>query len=261
VEAPRRSEAARDCSNRSSRLAACRRQPRINLVLHQGVLAPHSRWRALAVAHGRDTLAPLGPGAAVGCGTVAPPVPPSAPWSAGGPEASSAPQRSPVVTIGGRHDSSSALLPAAPRAPAGVRGERREDGTAALGRLGLRGPAAHRSAPRLARRVPPPRGGRPGRARSPRWADPVDGRVYDPARSVLSGVSMLGLPAPRREAARAARPCNRDLLGAFRRPVSRGRPFWRSRDTAAEWVKVPWTDGTDRQRVAKWGGATTRSRS
>src|SRR5262249_49473975 len=51
-----------------------------------------------------------------------------------------------------------------PRAPAGVRGERREDETAVLGRLGLRGPAAHRSAPRLARRVPPPRGGRPGRA-------------------------------------------------------------------------------------------------
>jgi hypothetical protein len=34
------------------RLAALRPRPRINLVLHHGVLAPHSRWRARAVAYG-----------------------------------------------------------------------------------------------------------------------------------------------------------------------------------------------------------------
>src|SRR5262249_11642006 len=48
---------------------------------------------------GRDTLDPVGPDSAVRCGPAAPPVPPSAPWSAGGLEASSAPQLDPVVTI------------------------------------------------------------------------------------------------------------------------------------------------------------------
>jgi len=43
------------------RLAALTPHPRINLVLHHGVLAPHSRWRARAVAYGRDTLDPVGP--------------------------------------------------------------------------------------------------------------------------------------------------------------------------------------------------------
>jgi hypothetical protein len=39
------------------RLAALTRRPRSNLVLHHGVLAPHSQWQARAVAYGRDTLA------------------------------------------------------------------------------------------------------------------------------------------------------------------------------------------------------------
>src|SRR5262249_20810698 len=75
-----------------------------------------------------------------------------------------------------------------------------------------------------------------GTGRSPRWADPVDNRVPDPARLCFSGVSMLGLATARREAARGAGPCNRDLLGAFRRPALRGRPFRHSGDTAAEWI-------------------------
>src|SRR5207245_6503200 len=41
------------------RLAVLMPRPRINLVLHHGVLAPHSRWRAQVVAYGLDTLAPL----------------------------------------------------------------------------------------------------------------------------------------------------------------------------------------------------------
>src|SRR5215469_9436995 len=38
------------------RLAALTPRPRINLVLYHGVLAPPSRWRARAVAYGRDVL-------------------------------------------------------------------------------------------------------------------------------------------------------------------------------------------------------------
>src|SRR5207253_2651826 len=34
------------------KLAALTPRPRINLVLYHGVLAPHARWRARAVAHG-----------------------------------------------------------------------------------------------------------------------------------------------------------------------------------------------------------------
>src|SRR5262249_61410197 len=75
------------------------------------------------------------------------------------------------------------------------------------------------------------------------------------------GVIMRGSPPRSRVAARAASPWNRHLLGAIRRPTCRGRLFRPSRDTAAEWVKVPWADGTERERVAKWGGATTRPRS
>ena len=47
------------------RLAALTPRPRINLVLHHGVLASHSRWRARAVVYGRDTPDPVGPDAAV----------------------------------------------------------------------------------------------------------------------------------------------------------------------------------------------------
>jgi hypothetical protein len=97
--------------------------------------------------------------------------------------------------------------------------------------------------------------------RSRRWADPVDGRVHEAARLCLSGVTMLGLPTARREAARAASPCDRDLLGAFRPQALRGRPFRHSGDTAAEWTKVPGTDGTNRDRIAKRSGATRRPRS
>jgi cytosine/adenosine deaminase-related metal-dependent hydrolase len=64
------------------RLAALTPRPRINLVLHHGVLAPHSRWRARAVAYGCDTPTPLGPEAAVACGTAAAPAPPGEPRSA-----------------------------------------------------------------------------------------------------------------------------------------------------------------------------------
>ena len=96
------------CSSRSSveRLAALTPRPRINLVLHHGVLASHSRWRARAVAYGRDTLDPVGPDAAVAGGT-APPVPPSAPPSAGQPEARGAAHRDPVLAVGGHEPGTS----------------------------------------------------------------------------------------------------------------------------------------------------------
>jgi ribosomal protein S27E len=83
------------------RLAALTPRPRINLVLHHGALASHSRWRARAVAYGRDTLGSVSPDAGVGCGTAAPPVPPNAPWSAGELEPSGAWHGDPVVTLGG----------------------------------------------------------------------------------------------------------------------------------------------------------------
>jgi hypothetical protein len=83
------------------RLAALTPRPRINLVLHHGVLAPHSRWRARAVAYGRGTLGVVSPDAAVARGSAAPPVPSSAPPSDGGHEASAASQRDPVVPLGG----------------------------------------------------------------------------------------------------------------------------------------------------------------
>src|SRR5262249_34605608 len=41
------------------RLAALTPRPRINLVLHHGAFAPHSRWRARVVAYGREPVAPL----------------------------------------------------------------------------------------------------------------------------------------------------------------------------------------------------------
>jgi hypothetical protein len=43
------------------RLAALTPRPRINLVLHPGVLASHSRWRARAVAYGAGHLCPPRP--------------------------------------------------------------------------------------------------------------------------------------------------------------------------------------------------------
>ena len=101
------------------RLAALTPRPRINLVLHHGVLASHSRWRARAVAYGRDTLDPVGPDAAIRCGTAAPPVPrsapSSAPWSAGRQEASCASQRDPGLMIGGGHCEPASSMPAASR--------------------------------------------------------------------------------------------------------------------------------------------------
>src|SRR5262249_12075727 len=89
------------------RLAALTPRPRINLVLHHGVLAPHTRWRARVVAYGRDntyrrdTLGSVDRDAAVACGSAAPPVPSSAPPSDGGLEASGASHRDPVMVFGG----------------------------------------------------------------------------------------------------------------------------------------------------------------
>jgi hypothetical protein len=100
------------------RLAALTPRPRINLVLHHGVLAPHSRWRARAVAYGRDTLDPVGPDSAARCGRAAPPVPPSAPWSAGGLEVSGTSQRDPGLMIGGGQGEPASSMPAASRDPA-----------------------------------------------------------------------------------------------------------------------------------------------
>src|SRR5262249_14804919 len=97
------------------RLAALTPRPRINLVLHHGVLASHGRWRARAVAYGRDTLDPVGPDAAVRCGTAAPPVPPSAPWSAGGREVSGASQGDRGLMIGGGHGEPASSMAAAGR--------------------------------------------------------------------------------------------------------------------------------------------------
>jgi hypothetical protein len=51
------------------RLAALTPHPRINLVLHHRVQAPHSRWRARAVAYGRDTHASPAPDPVIACGT------------------------------------------------------------------------------------------------------------------------------------------------------------------------------------------------
>jgi Putative transposase len=100
------------------RLAALTPRPRINLVLHHGVLAAHSRWRARAVAYGRGTLGSVSPDAAVGCGTAAPPIPPRVPWSDGRPEASGASQRHPVVTLGEHQSEPLLSTPVASRAPA-----------------------------------------------------------------------------------------------------------------------------------------------
>jgi hypothetical protein len=85
------------------RLAALTPRPRINLVLYHGALASHSRWRARAVAYGRDILAPVGPDAAVRCGTAAPPVPSGALPPDGGLEPSGATHRDPVLAFG-RHE-------------------------------------------------------------------------------------------------------------------------------------------------------------
>ena len=100
------------------RLAALTPRPRINLVLHHGVLASRSRWRVRAVAYGRDTLDPSRSRLCGPMRTAAPPVPPSAPWSAGGPEASGASQRDPGLMIGGGHGEPASSTPAANRDPA-----------------------------------------------------------------------------------------------------------------------------------------------
>jgi Putative transposase len=71
------------------RLAVLTPRPRINLVLHHGVLAPHSRWRARAVAYGSDMPAPLGPEPPVACTTPHAPTPPPGELGSGdGQEAS-----------------------------------------------------------------------------------------------------------------------------------------------------------------------------
>jgi hypothetical protein len=65
-----------------------------------------------AYTSGRDTLDPVGPDSAVRCDTAAPPVPPSAPWSAGRPEASGASQRDPGLMIGGGQGEPASSMPA-----------------------------------------------------------------------------------------------------------------------------------------------------
>src|SRR5262249_3617921 len=100
------------------RLAALTPRPRINLVLHHGVLAPHSRWRARAVAYGRGTPAPSGPDAAIACGTGALPVPPGVLGSAGGLEASGASPLDPVARTGGHQSDPVRCTPPASRDPA-----------------------------------------------------------------------------------------------------------------------------------------------
>ena len=88
-------------------------------IYNHGVLAPRSRWRARAVAYGRDTLAPVGRHAAVACGSATPPVPSSAPPSDGGLEASGAAHRDPVVMLGGHQSEPlSAPPPGTSRDPA-----------------------------------------------------------------------------------------------------------------------------------------------
>jgi hypothetical protein len=99
------------------RMAALTPRPRINLVLHHGVLAPHSRWRARAVAYGRDTLGAVSTDAAVACGAAAPPVGLSAPPSDGGLEASATSQRDGVVTLGGHQSEPPSPPPETSRDP------------------------------------------------------------------------------------------------------------------------------------------------
>src|SRR5262249_18030009 len=82
-------------------------------------VAPHSRWRARAVAYGRDTLAPVGPHAAVACASGTPPLRSSAGPFEGGLEASGAAHRDPVVTLGGHQSEPlSAPPPVTSRDPA-----------------------------------------------------------------------------------------------------------------------------------------------
>jgi hypothetical protein len=99
------------------RLAALTPRPRINLVLHHGVLAPHSRWRARAVAYGRDMLGAVSPDAAVACGSATLPAPSSAPPSDGGLEASATSQRDPVVALGGHQSEPPSSPPGTSRDP------------------------------------------------------------------------------------------------------------------------------------------------
>jgi hypothetical protein len=81
------------------RLAALTPRPRINLVLYHGALAPHSRWRARAIAYGREALGTVDRDVAVAGGTAAPLVPSSAPPCDGVNACGAAPQqRDPLGT-------------------------------------------------------------------------------------------------------------------------------------------------------------------
>jgi hypothetical protein len=100
------------------RLAALTPRPRINLVLHHGVLATHSRWRARAVTYGEDTVAPPAPEPPVSCATSHPLAPPAGPESAGGREASGAQPHGPDVTSAGRRTEPAAYSPAGGPPPA-----------------------------------------------------------------------------------------------------------------------------------------------
>src|SRR5207244_13143552 len=75
------------------RLAALTPRPRINLVLHHGVFAPHSRWRARVVAYGREPTVPLD----VDESSAAPPPAPPATNSPGRPREPSTQEPAPAV--------------------------------------------------------------------------------------------------------------------------------------------------------------------
>jgi hypothetical protein len=102
-------------SNRPATAAALRI---IRHSAYHGVLAPHSRWRARAVAYGRDTLAAPSPEPAVACGTSHLPAPPSEPRAASGQEASGAQRHGLVVTVEGRPSEPPSSSPAPGRGPA-----------------------------------------------------------------------------------------------------------------------------------------------
>ena len=80
------------------RLAALTTRPRINLVLHHGVLAPHSRWRTRAVAYWLDPSALPALEPSVACATShAPTLPPG---ELGSGDATGPPPLDPVATSG-----------------------------------------------------------------------------------------------------------------------------------------------------------------
>ncbi len=87
------------------------------LVLHHGVLASHSRWRARGVAYGRHPR-PIGATLRFVWGSPASPVPSSAPPSSGGLEAGGESHLDPVGTLGGHQSEPLSSPPVTSRDPA-----------------------------------------------------------------------------------------------------------------------------------------------